>query len=313
MINSSLLRWLLAALLTCLPLSALAASGQVAAMGGLVTAAHPDGKTNVLHKGDDINKGDVIATGANSWVVLKMEDGASLTLRPNGKLRIIDYVYDPDNPQNGRSWLSLLQGAMRSVTGAIGKLNHDSYQLTTPTATIGIRGTDYDVDVLPPGNDQGLAPGTYHTVHTGGTTIRGKDGSAVNVSPKQDVFTGESAPRPRRMKARQDSMWASIANFDFKEKINGVLDGIHKRVHGGYTLNPQSLTRGRDQVMRYLDAHPEETSRRALHEARGKQGAPEAAMQTHPQYNKWQPGKPLPPVRERSRSHQSAEHKQNRE
>ncbi|MBB5190563.1 hypothetical protein HNQ50_001285 [Silvimonas terrae] len=312
--NSCLLRWLLTALLTCLPLSAMAASGQVAAMGGLVTATHSDGKIDALHKGDDVNKGDVIATDANSWVVLKMEDGASLTLRPKAKLRIIDYVYDPDNPQNGRSWLSLLQGALRSVTGAIGKLNHDSYQLTTPTATIGIRGTDYDVDVVPADNADGLTPGTYHTVHTGGTTFRGKDGNAVNVSPKQDMFTGDSAPRPRRMKAKQDSVWASIANFDFKEKINGVLDSIHKRVRGGYTLNTKSLGRGREQVERYLDQHPEETARRVMHEAQGKQGAPEAAMHTHPQYNKWQPGKPLPPVRQYPRrAHEGGGHKKNQE
>lgn len=279
-------------LLTCLPLAAFAAAGQVAAMGGLVTAAGSSGQTVVLHKGDAVNKGDVITTDANSWVVLSMEDGASLTLRPKAKLRIVDYVYDPDNPQNGRSWLTLLQGALRSVTGAIGKLNHASYQLTTPTATIGIRGTDYDVDVVPDGNSEGFAPGTYHTVHAGGTVFKGQDGQSINVKPSQDVFTGSGSPHPRRMQARQRSVWTDIGNFDFKEKISGVLDDLHQRINGGYTLNLQKLNRGRDQVQRYLDRHPDEAARRGLLQSAGRQAAPESAMQSRLQHGKWHPGEP---------------------
>ena len=47
--------------------------------------------------------------------------------------------------QNGasRAFFSLLKGGFRSISGLIGKVNHDEYQVTTPVATIGIRGTDY--------------------------------------------------------------------------------------------------------------------------------------------------------------------------
>ena len=71
--------------------------------------------------------------------------------------------------QNGasRAFFSLLKGGFRSISGLIGKLNHDEYRVSTPVATIGIRGTDYLVvicdtscatdpqlqSVLPPGID----------------------------------------------------------------------------------------------------------------------------------------------------------------
>ncbi len=47
--------------------------------------------------------------------------------------------------QNGasRAFFSLLKGGFRSISGLIGKINQDEYQVTTPVATIGIRGTDY--------------------------------------------------------------------------------------------------------------------------------------------------------------------------
>jgi len=47
--------------------------------------------------------------------------------------------------QNGAShaFFSLLKGGFRSISGLIGKINHDEYQVTTPVATIGVRGTDY--------------------------------------------------------------------------------------------------------------------------------------------------------------------------
>src|SRR5579862_4253840 len=95
--------------------------------------------------GMELNEGDTVKTGANAWALLAMIDGASMTLRPQSQLRLDTYRYNPDGeaPKNS-SLLSLLQGAFRSVTGYIGRSNRDGYRITTPTATIGIRGTDHE-------------------------------------------------------------------------------------------------------------------------------------------------------------------------
>ncbi len=95
--------------------------------------------------------------------------------------------------QNGasRAFFSLLKGGFRSISGAIGKINHDEYQVATPVATIGIRGTDYlvvicdatcatdpqIVAVLPPGiNPMG---GIVSTVYAHSIVVTDAGGSVT--------------------------------------------------------------------------------------------------------------------------------------
>src|SRR5258708_37026154 len=56
-----------------------------------------------------------------------MVDGATFTLRPNTRLRIDAYVYSDTEASKNKSLLSLIQGALRAVTGAIGTLNRPGY------------------------------------------------------------------------------------------------------------------------------------------------------------------------------------------
>jgi hypothetical protein len=68
---------------------------------------------------------------------------------------------------------------MRSISGMIGKTNPDGYQIKSNTATVGIRGTDHEPMVIPPGVP-GLAalgqPGLYDKVNDGETFIRNQVG-----------------------------------------------------------------------------------------------------------------------------------------
>jgi hypothetical protein len=49
--------------------------------------------------------------------------------------------------QNGSMALSLLQGTIRVVTGLLGKLHPEQVNITTPTSVVGVRGTDFIVEV----------------------------------------------------------------------------------------------------------------------------------------------------------------------
>lgn len=49
----------------------------------------------------------------------------------------------PETDETSRAFFRLLKGGFRSVSGLIGKANHDDYRVSTPVATIGIRGTQY--------------------------------------------------------------------------------------------------------------------------------------------------------------------------
>ena len=83
--------------------------------------------------------------------------------------------------------MSLLRGALRSVTGWVGKFDRRSYQLNAGTATVGIRGTDHEVLLIPEGEaGSGEFSGIHHWVNEGGTTLRNAGGSL-------DVEAGHAA------------------------------------------------------------------------------------------------------------------------
>lgn len=112
------------------------------------------GSVLALQKGSEVSAGDVILTGADGQVQLKMLDGARVALKPNTRFAIDEYTAPPavnPTPDDGRSINRLLQGSISTITGVIGggadsndnDPTDENYQMNTPVATIGIRGTDY--------------------------------------------------------------------------------------------------------------------------------------------------------------------------
>lgn len=98
-----------------------------------------------VKRGQSIFVGDVIETGENGHVHIRFVDGALVSVRPNSELRVDEYTYFPDNPEQNRVRFTLKAGTVRSVTGEAGKTNKDAYRMNTPVSAIGIRGTDYTV------------------------------------------------------------------------------------------------------------------------------------------------------------------------
>ena len=107
---------------------------------GAVTVEHMDGEPDSLEKGDKIFLGDTINTTSKSYVIVGFDDGAKVTVRPDSSLNIDKYSAEASN-------LKLLKGGLRAITGAFGKHNPASYRVQTPVATLGIRGTEFDVRV----------------------------------------------------------------------------------------------------------------------------------------------------------------------
>ncbi|MDZ7748432.1 MAG: hypothetical protein U5K43_05970 [Halofilum sp. (in: g-proteobacteria)] len=86
--------------------------------------------------------------------------------RPNTRFQVERYEYreaEPEEPEDeggGSVLMRLFQGAMRTITGAIDTGRNDDYSVETPVATIGLRGTQYDLQYCEagdcPGAEQGL-------------------------------------------------------------------------------------------------------------------------------------------------------------
>jgi len=139
----SLVLALVAAVSLLVSPTAQAAAGRVLIAAGDVVAVR-DGRTIALTDGSTVEAGDTINVGDRSSVQLLMIDKAVLALRANSSLALTAYRFDEKGPDS-QSFFNLLRGGLRAVTGFIGKRNHDHFKLTTPTSTIGIRGTHFTV------------------------------------------------------------------------------------------------------------------------------------------------------------------------
>ncbi len=107
-----------------------------------VTAGDPLGQPpaepeRVLRVGIDIQANERVSTKENDRAHLVFFDGTALTVGPSSTIVIDKYVYDPDR-KAGELALSTTKGVFRLVGGAISKTT--DIKVTTPSATIGIRG-----------------------------------------------------------------------------------------------------------------------------------------------------------------------------
>ena len=188
-------------------------AGTVDSLSGSVSVAR-NGTAQPLTTGASVNEGDQISTGADSWVLLEMVDGASLTLRGKTRMRIDAYVTSEADKSSSKSWLSLLEGAMRSVTGAIGAFNPPSYRLTTSVVTLGIRGTDHETAYYPPGSTEpGVEPGVYDNVNRGETYLHTQRGD-VNLKAGQAGFSDHQGARAPRVLAAIPAFYKRHAEID---------------------------------------------------------------------------------------------------
>ena len=138
--------WFGAALL-CVAELAAAQAATVFELSGSASATPSGGTARILRKGDGINQGETVTTGAASSVVIRFEDGQVAALSANSRLVISTYVYNRTDATKSNVLISLLQGGMRAVTGLIGKSRPQQVAYRAANATIGIRGTDTNISV----------------------------------------------------------------------------------------------------------------------------------------------------------------------
>lgn len=93
--------------------------------------------------GDELADGGTVTTGANGLAVVRFDDGHVIALEKNTIFKVDNYAFDAKQPENGKVFFSMLQGALRSITGMIGAKNKSAFALKAPMATIGIRGSDW--------------------------------------------------------------------------------------------------------------------------------------------------------------------------
>jgi hypothetical protein len=122
-------------------------AGRIIMARGDVQAIAEDGEVRDLKRRDSIFSHEIIKTGGASRVQIRFIDNALLALKENSELNIKAYVYNEVNEKDNQVLMELVTGGFRTLTGKIGKGNKEAYKVNTPVASIGIRGTLYDVQI----------------------------------------------------------------------------------------------------------------------------------------------------------------------
>ena len=127
--------------------------GEVEQLRGAAIAQSDGQLPRILGRGLLLLEGDRLTTADNALAVIKFNDGTKMTLRPGTELVLSQYSYAANNanPTINTMVLQLLRGGLRAVTGLINKTSPNAAKIQTSTATIGIRGTDFDARICKAG------------------------------------------------------------------------------------------------------------------------------------------------------------------
>ena len=222
-------------------------AGVVEFLDGKVSVIHANGSQEATVVGQKVMEGDTISTASDGEMHIDMTDGGVLAIKPNSSIKITQYQANGD--ANDRSFLSIIKGGLRSITGWIGKTQPANYKVMTPSATIGVRGTDHETHVVLPGSPDG-EPGTYEKVHAGESVLQGAQGT-MSVKPGANPgflsHAGKEAPR----------LIAGAPTFLRAGKHDSRLQGRHDQVLRSFEQRREQRRQNlREAVQRRRDANP---------------------------------------------------------
>ncbi len=138
---------------------------------------------------------DRVSTTSGSSAVLAFRDDTRVTLNSGTRLALAQYTYEPKEPERSGLLFRLFSGGLRVATGLIAKTAPERVKFQTTTATIGVRGTVFDIscgkaetsDDPPPADvtDAACDQSLFATSREGRITLASNDGNEIVIAPGQ--------------------------------------------------------------------------------------------------------------------------------
>ena len=143
------MRWISAALLSAFVASAWANDvGQVKVTKGVVHMEREGARIPAV-VGMPVREADRLVTGADGTVGVTFADNSLLSVGPNSTLAVDKFSFN-SSTHEGRFDASLQRGTLAVVSGKMVKQSPDSMKIRTPSAIMGVRGTEFVVQVDEP-------------------------------------------------------------------------------------------------------------------------------------------------------------------
>ena len=146
LIFRKLTKWTTIILILFYATSSWGSIGNIDQLEGKGVVDRKDGEKNItIEQSLDILQYDTVKTG-NGKVGILFIDDTRVDVTQHSKLIIDEFVFDP-NSGTGKLNLSAKLGTIRYASGQIAKNSRQDTKITTPTATIGVRGTDFSMTI----------------------------------------------------------------------------------------------------------------------------------------------------------------------
>src|SRR3981189_3586102 len=163
------------------------AAGQFLSVAGDVRIVARDGAQRQAARAAAFYEGESIVTGPGALGQLRMADGTLMSVRPDTEMKLDRVSFAGEKDTNPSFLLSVVKGGFRTITGLIGKIKRESYRVATPSATLGIRGTDFELVHVQHQLAQTPA-GTSTRAYEGVTAFQNIAGATMLVSRDQTAF-----------------------------------------------------------------------------------------------------------------------------
>lgn len=176
-----------------------------------------DGNSVPAKRNTPVRAGDAVVTGDTSNAQLRLNDGAVIALRPNTEFKVKEFSYSGKADGTEKASLSLVKGGVRAVTGAIGRANRDNLKVDAVVATVGIRGTGFNIkfcDAACKTANPSANEGLYAGVFEGRIDVSNKAGQATELGVNRFAYVQSESVAPQLLIAPpaflKDSLEAQV-------------------------------------------------------------------------------------------------------
>ncbi len=159
------------------------------------TLAKGGGEERTLVAGQDVFGGETIQTSDAGTAQILFRDNTRLVVGPDSSVVIDQFVFNADRSVSGAT-LNFAKGAFRFITGKGSR--SDAFTLLTPTASVGIRGTQFDIAVGSQGTAVIVFRGAVEVCHRTSkecATLRRSCSAAIATADGRLNVPGRNTPR----------------------------------------------------------------------------------------------------------------------